>query len=87
MARGKAGAPAITERQMQVLRLAVTGMTNQAIACRLGISVTTVNQHMTFAKSRLGLSSRIELILHAIREGWVKVDGIGPACDKDGRKV
>lgn len=62
---------ALTERELEVLRLVVEGHTNQEIACELGISDKTVAKHLGEVFNRLGVSSRVEAAVLAVRIGLV----------------
>ena len=59
--------PALTMREMQVLRLVVEGKTNQEIARALGISVKTVEKHLGELFTKLGVASRVEAAVQAVR--------------------
>ena len=48
----------LTTREVQVLKLVATGMTNRAIASELVISEKTVASHVNSILTKLGLSSR-----------------------------
>ena len=48
----------LTAREMEVLRLVASGMTNRGIAGRLRISDKTVARHLSNIFNKLGLSSR-----------------------------
>ena len=48
----------MTAREVQVLKLVATGMTNRAIASELVISEKTVATHVNSILTKLGLSSR-----------------------------
>ena len=61
----------LTSREMQVLKLAAQGMTNREIAYELTISVRTVQTHLSNVFGKLGVGSRTEAVLHALREGWL----------------
>jgi DNA-binding CsgD family transcriptional regulator len=54
---------ALTQRQLQVAGLAGTGMSNQQIAVRLGITEGVVKNHLRFAFQRLGVKNRVQLTL------------------------
>lgn len=64
----------LTEREMEVLKLAAKGMTNQEIAHELVISVRTVQVHLSNVFSKMGVGSRTEAVLHALREGWITLE-------------
>ncbi len=53
--------PALTAREQEVARLASAGLSNQAIAARLVVSVRTVETHLSHAYAKLGISSRADL--------------------------
>jgi DNA-binding NarL/FixJ family response regulator len=67
------GAPAgradsrLTVREVEVLRLVATGLTNRAIAESLGISEKTVARHLGNVFTKLGLSSRAAATAYAYR--------------------
>lgn len=64
----------LTGREMEVLRLAAKGMTNQEIAQELIISVRTVQVHLSNVFSKMGVGSRTEAVLHALRKGWITLE-------------
>lgn len=55
----------LTPRQLQVLRLLATGVTNKAIAAELSISDRTVDRHVTGILERLGVASRAAATAYA----------------------
>jgi DNA-binding NarL/FixJ family response regulator len=55
----------ITEREAGVLRLVATGLTNQAIAARLGLAPKTVRNVVSTIFVKLGVSSREQAIARA----------------------
>jgi DNA-binding NarL/FixJ family response regulator len=52
--------PPLSHRERQVLRLAVTGSTNDQIAAKLFLSTSTVKSHLTSAFAKLDVRSRSE---------------------------
>ncbi len=61
----------LTERETEALRLVVAGKTNLEIGAALGISEKTVEKHLESVFSKLGVASRVEAAVRAVREGWV----------------
>jgi two-component system NarL family response regulator len=58
--RRRAGVPALSSRERQVLRLAVQGRTNDEIAAELVLATSTIKSHLTSAFAKLCVHSRIE---------------------------
>jgi DNA-binding NarL/FixJ family response regulator len=65
---------ALTERETEVLQHLARGATNKAIAQALGVGEATVKSHVSAVLAKLGLKSRTQAALHALREGWVTRD-------------
>ena len=61
----------LTGREHQVLRLMTHGLPDKTIARELGISVWTVNRHVTTVLSKMDASSRTEAAVRGLREGIV----------------
>jgi DNA-binding NarL/FixJ family response regulator len=64
----------LTERELQVLRLAALGLTNKAIGQELGISDRTVQGHLANIYGKLDASSRTEAVTEALKLGWIVVE-------------
>jgi two-component system response regulator NreC len=67
--RAAAEADPLSEREREVLRLLALGHTNQEIAQQLYISVRTAETHRAHIMQKLRLSSRAELVRHALAHG------------------
>jgi two-component system, NarL family, response regulator NreC len=65
------GPPAVTEREMTVLRLSAQGYSNKEIAQRLDVVVKTVEVHKANGMRKLRLNGRIELLQFAVLQGWL----------------
>jgi DNA-binding NarL/FixJ family response regulator len=64
----------LSERELEVLGLAARGMTNREIGGELFISARTVQVHLSNTFSKLGVGSRTEAVLYAVREGWLPLE-------------
>jgi DNA-binding NarL/FixJ family response regulator len=64
----------LTEREIKVLRLAAKGHTNRAIGQALTISDRTVQGHLANIFGKLGVNTRTEAVLLAIKQGWLTID-------------
>jgi NarL family two-component system response regulator LiaR len=64
------------DRELEVLKLVARGMTNKQIANELNISENTVGTHLVKIFRKLGVQSRTEAILYALREGLIATDEI-----------
>jgi DNA-binding NarL/FixJ family response regulator len=62
----------LTERELEVLRLVAEGLANKSIADRLAISERTARTHVSNMLAKLGLTSRTQAALLAVREGLVR---------------
>lgn len=71
----------LTERELEVLRAAAKGMTNQEIAAKLYISVRTVQAHLSNIFGKIGVGSRTEAVVHALRKGWITLEDTRRASD------
>lgn len=61
--------PALSARELEVLRLVATGMTNPDIGRALHISETTVKTHLQRAFGKLGVSDRTAAVTTAMARG------------------
>ena len=64
----------LTSRELDVLRLVAAGKPNKQIATELAISERTARTHVSRILRKLGLSSRTQAALWAVREGLVGVE-------------
>jgi NarL family two-component system response regulator LiaR len=74
--RIEAAADYLSERELEVLKLAAKGMGNKEIAAELSLGVRTVQSHLSHIFDKLGVSSRTEAVLRALKEGWLSFEHI-----------
>ena len=65
---------ALTEREVEVLRLAAKGLSNKQIGLTLSISDRTVQGHLANIYSKLHVATRTEAALTALREKWITLE-------------
>jgi DNA-binding CsgD family transcriptional regulator len=64
----------LTPRERDVVRLTAEGMRNQGISVKLNLSEHTIRNYLLRIFDKLGISSRVELVLYA----FSGVEGIAP---------
>jgi DNA-binding NarL/FixJ family response regulator len=69
----------LTDRELDVLRMAAKGYTNKAIGIQLNISDRTVQGHLAHIFNKLHVTSRTEAVMRAVSLGWISQssEGIG----------
>ncbi len=72
----KKPAPMLSEREIEVLKLATRGLSNQDIANELCLSLRTVQAHLGHIFNKLQVSSRTEAVVRAMKEGWVTLEDV-----------
>jgi DNA-binding NarL/FixJ family response regulator len=63
----------LTQRELEVLKLAADGLTNKVIADRLFISSKTARNHVTSCLFKLGARDRTEAVTIALRRGLIRL--------------
>jgi DNA-binding NarL/FixJ family response regulator len=61
----------LTSREVEILRLVTSGMTNREIAGTLGLSSRTVDAHLRSIYGKLGVASRSEATRQALERNLV----------------
>ncbi len=61
----------LSERELDVLTLLVSGATNKSIAAELGISENTIKTHLSHIFDKLAVQSRAEAVAAALQRGLV----------------
>lgn len=72
------GSEQLTERELEILRLAAKGFGNKEIARKLCLSVPTVKAHLVHIFNKMGVGSRTEAVLQAVKRGLVELEYLAP---------
>ena len=64
----------LTERELDVLRLAACGGRTRDIADQLGVSPRTVESTFTSVFNKLGVMTRAEAIVYSASRGWIRLE-------------
>jgi DNA-binding NarL/FixJ family response regulator len=64
----------LTERELGILKLVGKGLSNKQIGKEIYISDRTVQAHLSNIFSKLGVSSRTEAVMYAVRKGWIATE-------------
>lgn len=67
---------ALSDREIEVLRLAAAGRGNDALAMELGVSPRTVQAHLSHIFTKLSVNSRTQAVITALRRGLIRLDEI-----------
>jgi len=66
----------LSQRELEVLKLAAGGMSNKDIGEALFISERTVQAHMRSIFNKLGVGSRSEAMLYGLKRGWFTLEDL-----------
>ena len=67
----------LTPRERDVLEALADGLSDRDIAARLNIGMETVRSHMVHILAKLGVDSRLQAVVFALRNGFVSPNGSG----------
>ncbi len=68
----------LSRREIEILRLAARGMSNNDIAKSLFVSVRTVKAHLTNIFNKMDVGSRTDAIVKGLREGYITLEETSP---------
>jgi DNA-binding NarL/FixJ family response regulator len=76
------GNDTLTPRELEILRMAATGMSNKSIAAELNLSSRTVKGYCAEIFSKLHVNSRTGAVITAMRDGLFTLNDISPELNK-----
>jgi DNA-binding NarL/FixJ family response regulator len=87
--RGANGAELLSKRETDVARLVTEGLTNREISAQLGLSPHTIKNYVFRVFEKLGVSTRVELVLYCYQERQARLltahsDEAGPRTGTKG---
>jgi DNA-binding NarL/FixJ family response regulator len=68
----RAGQPALTSRELEVLELLAAGKGTREIAAALGVTMDTANAHIKNIYSKFALHGRTAVVAEAVRRGFIR---------------
>jgi len=71
----------LSQREIEILKLAARGMSNRDIANTLFLSVRTVKAHLTNVFNKMGVGCRTDAIIKGLRQGYITLDDIPPETE------
>jgi DNA-binding NarL/FixJ family response regulator len=74
----------LSDREMEMLKLLATGMSNKEIAEKLCLSLRTVKAHMSNIFTKMNVASRSEALVEALRKGLLTLEDIKQAGTSEG---
>ena len=74
----------LSDREMEMLKLLATGMSNKEIAEKLCLSLRTVKAHMSNIFTKMNVASRSEALVEALRKGLLTLDDVKQAGTSEG---
>jgi DNA-binding CsgD family transcriptional regulator len=78
--RAKSGGNGLTDREREILRLVISGMTVDEISLRIDRHSSTIYEHLDRTRRRFGAKNDVQLGVYAICHGLVE-------CGPDGEPI
>ena len=67
---------ALSERELEILKLAAKGLNNKEIADQIFLSRRTIEGYLRSVFNKLGVGSRTEAVIHSLKMGWFNLADI-----------
>jgi len=66
----------LSDRELEVLKLAARGLSNKDIAAELALSPRTIKAHLSNIFDKMKVASRTEAIVKGVRQGWLSLESL-----------
>lgn len=66
----------LSKRELAILKMAAKGMSNSDIAEELHLSARTIESHLGSIFNKLGVGSRTEAVIKAMKKGWFTLEEV-----------
>lgn len=66
----------LSEREIDVLKMAARGMSNKEIALEISLSLRTVESHFKSIFNKLGVGSRTEAVVYGLKKNWFTLEDL-----------
>ncbi len=73
-----------TPRELQVIEQLAEGRSTDEVAATLGIGPRTVESHLRSLFDRFDVQSRTDIVIRAVREGWIRPRSTGGTAERTG---
>jgi DNA-binding NarL/FixJ family response regulator len=64
----------LNAKEVELIKLGAQGLSNKDIGAKLFLSERSVQSHLTDLFNTFGVGSRLELVMKALKEGWLNLD-------------
>jgi DNA-binding NarL/FixJ family response regulator len=64
----------LTAKEVELIKLGAQGLSNKDIGAKIFLSERSVQSHLTDLFNTFGVGSRLELVMKALKEGWLNLD-------------
>jgi two-component system, NarL family, response regulator DegU len=75
----------LNRRELEILNLTASGLSNKGIGAKLGLTERTVQTYLFTIFSKLGASSRTQAVIYALKEGWIDINDAFDKTEADGQ--
>ena len=75
----------LNRRELEILNLTATGLSNKGIGIKLGLTERTVQTYLFTIFGKLGASSRTQAVIYALKEGWIDINDTFDKAEANGQ--